>query len=59
MSVQPVITQGHRLATFRRLVQEHEIDLLVLHTKDKEQQAMHGMAYSLAVELRHVGLLLL
>ena len=58
-TVEAVVTMGHRLSEYRRLVTEHEADLLVMHTKDKDQLAMHGMAYPLAVELREIPLLLI
>jgi hypothetical protein len=29
-----------------------------MHTRDQDQLAMHGLAYPLAVELRHIPLLL-
>ena len=54
-----LVASGHRLLTFRRLVEEHAVDLLVCNTKDEDQLAMHGMAYALAVELRGLPLLLL
>ena len=38
---------------------QHEADLLVMHTKDEDQLAMHGLAYPLAIEVRTVPLLLL
>ena len=50
---------GRHLAEYRRLVEAHEVDLLVMHTKDEDQMAMHGMAYPLAIELRQIPLLLL
>ncbi len=50
---------GHRLSEYRRLLEEHTVDLLVMHTKDDDQLAMHGLAYPLAVELREIPLLLL
>lgn len=50
---------GHRLRQYRELVNEHQIELLVANTKDEDQLAMHGMAYSLSVELTHVAILLL
>ncbi len=57
--VHELITRGHRLRDYLALVEEHEIDLLVLHTKDEDQLAMHGLAYPIAVEFRHVPLLLI
>lgn len=59
LTVMPRVTLGHRLKTFRALLAEHDVDLLVLNTKDKDQLAMHGLSYPLAVELRQTPLLLL
>jgi len=55
----PIITTGHHLAEYKRLVEEHRVDLLVMNTRDDDQMAMHGLAYPLAVELRSIPLLLL
>jgi hypothetical protein len=41
------------------LIEQHEVDLLVLNTKDDDQFAMHGISYALAVELRQIPLLML
>ena len=57
--VEEIVTVGHQLSDYKRLIDEHEVDLLVLNTKDDDQLAMHGLAYPLAVELRQVPLLLL
>lgn len=59
LSVSTEITLGHHLTVYRGLVEKRGIDLLVLNTKDDDQLAMHGLAYPLAVELRHVPLLML
>ena len=50
---------GHHLSTYKELVQKHQVDLLVMNTKDEDQLAMHGIAYPLAVELREIPLLML
>jgi len=50
---------GRRLEDYRKLIEEDHIDLLVMHAKENDQMAMHGMAHPLAVELRSVPLLLL
>ena len=42
---------GRRVDEYGDIVVKREIDLLVLHTKDDDQLAMHGAAYALAVEL--------
>ncbi len=59
LDVRKIVQGGERLADCRRLVEDHELDLLVMHTKDQDQLAMHGLAYPLAVELREIPLLLL
>ncbi|MCA9651304.1 MAG: hypothetical protein H6712_26415 [Myxococcales bacterium] len=59
VKVHEVVTMGHRLADYKRLVAEHEVDVLVLHTRDDDQMAMHGLAHPIAVELRDIPLLLL
>ncbi len=50
---------GNHLRDYRRLIEEHKVDLLVMNTKDDEQLAMHGLAYPLTVELRNTPMLLL
>jgi len=57
--VEGIVAIGHRLSEYARLIAEHEIDLLVMNTKDDDQFAMHGLAYPLAVELRDIPLLML
>ena len=59
ISVEAVIEMGHFLKEYTRLIEAHEVDLLVLNTKDDDQRAMHGLAYPLAVEMRHIPMLLL
>ncbi|MCA9686078.1 MAG: hypothetical protein KC457_28155 [Myxococcales bacterium] len=59
LRVKPLVVMGRQLATYRRLVRDHEVDLLVMNTKDDEQLAMHGMAYPIAVEIHDIPLLLL
>ena len=58
-SVDEVVTYGHHLSEYRRIVEEHQADLLVMNTKDEDQLAMHGLAYPLAIEVRSIPLLLL
>jgi len=58
-NIENLVLFGHQLSQYKRLIQQHEVDLLVLNTKDDNQLAMHGMAYALAVELRHIPLLML
>jgi hypothetical protein len=57
--VENVVVLGHHLTDYKKLIEAHEIKLLVLNTKDEDQLAMHGVAYSLTVELRDIPMLLL
>jgi hypothetical protein len=59
LNVKEIVTLGHHVADVTRLIEEHQVDLLVLNTRDEDQAAMHGLAYSLAVELRKIPLLML
>jgi nucleotide-binding universal stress UspA family protein len=58
-TVEEVVTHGHHLAEYKRIVEERDADLLVMNTKDEDQLAMHGLAYPLAIEVRTIPLLLL
>ncbi|GAB5547404.1 MAG: hypothetical protein SangKO_071640 [Sandaracinaceae bacterium] len=55
----PLVRWGHRLADYVALIEEHDVDLLVFHTKEEDDLALHGKAYSLAVRLRDVPILML
>lgn len=59
IDVHSIVQMGHHLNDYKRLLDENEIDLLVMQTKDDDQLAMHGMAYPLTVEFRETPLLLL
>ena len=58
-TIEEVVVMGHRIEEYRRLIEAHEVDLHVMHAKDENQFAMHGLAYPLAVELRQIPLLML
>ncbi len=59
LSLHSHVGMGHHVKEYRRLVDGHDIELLVANTKDDGQLAMHGMTYSLSVELIDVPMLLL
>jgi nucleotide-binding universal stress UspA family protein len=59
VKVEHLVVFGHHMSEYRRLIEQHEVDLLVLNTKDEDQLAMHGIAYALAVEMRQIPLLML
>ncbi len=52
------IAQGKQLDEYRKAVEKHKADLVVLQSHDPDQQAMNATAYSLAVELRTTPLLI-
>ena len=57
--IEEMVVMGRRVDEYGDLIAKREIDLLVFHTKDDDQMAMHGEAYALAVELRGIPLLML
>ena len=57
--IEAIVTMGDRVEEYRRLVEDHRVDLLVLNTLDGDQLAMHGQAYPLAVKLRGIPVLML
>lgn len=59
ISIEACVSLGHRMREYLQLVEQYQVDLLVLNTKDDDQLAMHGLAYPLAVELRSTPLLML
>ena len=59
VKVEHLVVFGQHLSEYKRLNEQHEVDLLVLNTKDEDQLAMRGIAYALAVELRQIPLLML
>lgn len=59
ITIEPIVTLGHRLRDHVDLIKAHQVDLVVFNTKDEDQMAMHGLAYPLAVELRDTPLLML
>lgn len=59
IDIESIVLMGPELPAYRRIVDEHAVDLLVLDTKDDEQLAMHGLAHSLAIELANVPMLML
>ncbi len=59
ISIEEIITLGHSLRDYQRLIEEHNVELLVVNTKQDDQLAMHGLAYPLCVELRDTPILML
>lgn len=60
LTVEAVVRTGHTVADHRHLVEEREVDLLVLRSHDDAHEvAMHGVAYTLTVELTGLPMLLL
>ncbi|VAW91096.1 hypothetical protein MNBD_GAMMA22-2623 [hydrothermal vent metagenome] len=59
IDIKAIVGFGHHLTEYKKYINQHEVDLLVMNTSDKEQMAMHGLAYPLVVELRTIPLLLI
>jgi hypothetical protein len=59
VEVESIVTVGHLMQDHRRIIEDNDVDLLILHTKDDDQLAMHGLAYPLAVELRTIPMLMI
>jgi len=58
-SVESKITVGSELSIYRKWLEEHSVNLVVLNTKDEHQTAMSGFAHAFAVEFRDVPTLML
>lgn len=59
LQIEEVVTFGHNLVDYKYLLEQHDVDLLVLNTKQEDQLAMHGLAYPLCVEMRDTPILML
>lgn len=59
IEIEEIVTVGHSLMDYKHLLSRHDVDLLVLNTKQEDQLAMHGLAYPLCVELRDTPILML
>lgn len=58
ISVKETIEFGHLITEYKKIIQDEKVSLLVLHSKDDTQLAMHSLGYSLAVEFKHIPVLL-
>ncbi len=59
LTLKPIVSFGKHLSEFKQHIESHTLCLLIMNAKDEEQMAMHGLAYSLAIEFRHIPLLIL
>jgi hypothetical protein len=59
MRVNSLVIFSELVAEYRHQIASRKLDLLVLSAKDERQNAMHSVAYPLAVELRQIPLLLI
>lgn len=57
LDVRSMVRFGNGLQEYRRQIESQKLDLLVMHAKDENQQAMNSVSYPLAVELRQIPLL--
>ena len=51
VTTESVVVMGDELASYKVFITDHDVDLLVFHTKDHDQLAMHGRAYAFGVTL--------
>ena len=58
-TIEKHIEFGNPLTEYKVLCNDHEVDLLVINSKDANHIAMDGPAYELALELQDIPLLLL
>ncbi len=59
MEIENIVIYGHRLRDYLAYVEKLNIDLLVIHGKEDDQLAMHGLSYPLAIELRQIPILVI
>jgi len=59
VEVESIVTVGHLMKDHLQIIEDNQVDLLILHTKDDDQLAMHGLAYPLAVEMRTIPMLMI
>lgn len=59
LSVDTIVAFGQRLSDYTKYIDELKINLLVMHGKDDDQLAMHGLSYPLAIEIRQIPLLII
>lgn len=59
MDIDNIVIYGHRLRDYLAYVDKLNIDLLVIHGKEDDQLAMHGLSYPLAIELRQIPILVI
>lgn len=59
LKIEEIVRFGSALSDYKSMIEEKEIDLLILNTKEDKQLAMNGMAYAMTVEFKDRPLLLL
>jgi len=57
--IEKVVRLARRVVDYRELIEEHGANMLVFRTLEQDHIALHGIAYSLAVELTDTPLLML
>ena len=53
------VFRGHRVSDYRLIAEQHDVDVLVFPSLEEDRLALHGIAYSLAVELVTTPLLMI
>lgn len=58
IEVVAIVQMAETLAACQQHIRDNQVDLLIMQSKDEDQLAMNGIAYTLGVELKQVPLLL-
>ncbi|MBT3786289.1 universal stress protein [bacterium] len=59
IQVKGLVEFGNHLNHIQEIIEKGKIDLVVMNTRDSDQIALHGLAYPIAMEVRHIPLLML
>jgi len=59
ITIKSIVGFGHHLTEFQKKINRQKLDLIVMHGKEADQLAMHGVSYPLAVEIRQIPLLII
>mgnify|MGYP003331574191 CR=1 FL=1 len=56
IKVEALVAMGKQLQNYQTWIDEHEIDLVIMNTKDENQLAMHGLAHPLVIEYPYAAI---
>ncbi len=59
LTVEGFVVLGHSIKDYKKFIETHEIDLLIVNSKNEDHLAMEGIAYEIAVEFKSNTILFL